>query len=552
MQEHSLKRILGREYEGLSVVDSSANDIALSHAQAETLRHTLYTIPRECGIVGRVKSVFDRITRGVVEGNREFYLDILISEEPNAMIFPSTREVFVTTGLLELPGMCEDALAYILGHELAHYTYRHKGRRSDEELVKSEFDFALSNAIVDRLHNFDEEYKADAFAIRLVDRSGYNAYASIAILKSLKSYEEKFTSETSESNINERIIPSFASTHPPTERRVRALESILDHSHLIHQEEEPFAEFSEDELQEMEGYAQPRLAWVKSVDCMPIEELHEKLRETSDSRQVEELLMVFLISAVCYRGVDDFKLPDVQEEEEKIERLTPERRLFIETLEHQLKKITSLQNWEEVKKLVRSLFTDFTDEGEISYDPKEGTVKMHLSIGWKPFIPLTLDITKNSLRSKWYSKLISGYNDFVHHGTEHLRAEHPDWSDKKLALASWLRFDSALPTDQGLQRYNAAVKSLGQEHLDTIADVWDVIPCKWFALPVISNRDLMYLTNLTGINRFQDLLTQKVVPDLLSKIEELTEPDIERIRLLNRFKQNHDSSFLWYGPLLKW
>lgn len=89
---------------------------------------------------------------------------------PNAGAFPDGR-LLITTGLL-LRFDSEAQLAFVLGHELAHYLYRHSLRQrvvAEESNTFLKSRLALKNAKFSR----EMEWDADAIALILYARAGY-------------------------------------------------------------------------------------------------------------------------------------------------------------------------------------------------------------------------------------------------------------------------------------------------------------------------------------------------------------------------------------------
>ena len=164
---------------------------------------------------------------------------ILKSDEINAFAAPGGF-IFISRGMLDLC-RSEDEAAAVLAHEIAHVAGRHglaaikKGRVTaafailaaegmrtfgNEELAEltDAFEGSVSD-VVSTLTNAgyarDQEREADAEAVRILARAGYDPAALVRVLEAMQG----------------RLRPDgrdFARTHPPPAARIRDLAGLID------------------------------------------------------------------------------------------------------------------------------------------------------------------------------------------------------------------------------------------------------------------------------------------------------------------------------------
>ena len=163
---------------------------------------------------------------------------ILDSTEVNAFAAPGGF-VFITRGMLDLC-RSEDEVAAVLAHEIAHVARRHglaaikQGRITDafailaaesartfggQDLVELTdlFEASINDVTSTLMHagySRDQERQADADAVRILGRIGYDPHALVRVLQAMEP----------------RLRPGgrdFARTHPPPRDRIRDLDRML-------------------------------------------------------------------------------------------------------------------------------------------------------------------------------------------------------------------------------------------------------------------------------------------------------------------------------------
>jgi len=176
------------------------------------------------------------LTRQIPETRYNYHFAILNTAITNAFSAPGGY-VFITVGLLaQLKDEAE--LAAVLGHEIGHIEKRHVAREMEKSKVisgtsqlakKSLLDNSnrqlveqLSGIGVDLLFkgfSRGDEFEADAVAIELLKKTGYDAAG-------LKRVLQRLSGEKSDSPIYQTMFR----THPFPQERIKKMETLLDYS----------------------------------------------------------------------------------------------------------------------------------------------------------------------------------------------------------------------------------------------------------------------------------------------------------------------------------
>ncbi|MCQ2592854.1 MAG: M48 family metalloprotease [Treponema sp.] len=172
-----------------------------------------------------------------------YFVAIIDSNEINAMATPGGH-IFVTTGLLKTV-TCEDEIAAVLAHEIAHIQLKHsitaiQSSRITDAILKTAASVAAvasdinsdlavfakdiaalgdsASEIVGTLVNtgfsVSQEFLADAYALKLMAMAGYDPRCMIDMLSHLENTTTKSKS-------------GWAKTHPEPERRIANVKKEL-------------------------------------------------------------------------------------------------------------------------------------------------------------------------------------------------------------------------------------------------------------------------------------------------------------------------------------
>lgn len=160
---------------------------------------------------------------------------ILITEGalPNAFLFfnGSKPHVAANIGMLNLLGDDEAAWAALFGHELAHFTQRHRDTRADRQSVSDTAGGLLGAALalagvplgsliadsattlVERGYTRDDERDADRLGVQAMVRAGYDPEGAVRL-------QEKLAGAG-----GDKPLP-FLSTHPSGSERVESMRAL--------------------------------------------------------------------------------------------------------------------------------------------------------------------------------------------------------------------------------------------------------------------------------------------------------------------------------------
>jgi predicted Zn-dependent protease len=165
----------------------------------------------------------------------EFY--IIEHEEANAFALPGGI-IFINTGLLDFCERDEYMIAGVLAHEISHVARRHH-RDSIEDALIGSFGLGILFHILDLDEDWmqiagvaiwtlirqgnsrENEYDADAWAVRLMYESGWNP--ELGIIMFLRETEKEFGDNNELGDFGECIA-----SHPETDRRMYFAELELE------------------------------------------------------------------------------------------------------------------------------------------------------------------------------------------------------------------------------------------------------------------------------------------------------------------------------------
>lgn len=162
--------------------------------------------------------------------------NLVDSKEVNAWCMPGGK-IVVYTGILPIT-QNEDALAVVMGHEIAHALARHGNERMSEGLLQQLGGVALSTALSTKKketqdlfmaaygvssqlgvmlpHSRKQELEADKFGLRYAALAGYNVREAIPLWQRMEKLSQG------------QAPPEFLSTHPAEQKRINELQKIMD------------------------------------------------------------------------------------------------------------------------------------------------------------------------------------------------------------------------------------------------------------------------------------------------------------------------------------
>jgi predicted Zn-dependent protease len=176
------------------------------------------------------------VARALLTANRakgDWEVVVFRSKEANAFALPG-RKIGVYTGMFDV-ARTQDQLAAVLGHEIAHVTQRHSNERVSQELVAEGGMVAASAALGSKGTTHDvamaalgvgaqlgvlmpfsrtQESEADLVGLEYMARAGFDPRGAVALWQNMEAAEGGSP-------------PTFLSTHPSHESRIRDLEKRM-------------------------------------------------------------------------------------------------------------------------------------------------------------------------------------------------------------------------------------------------------------------------------------------------------------------------------------
>jgi predicted Zn-dependent protease len=168
-----------------------------------------------------VTAVGSRLADAVEDSRLKFQFTVVASPAANAYALPGGF-VFITRSLLNLSEHNRDAIAFFLGHEIAHVTCGHAKDQLTAKTLLHAVSARLSGAglllrqMAGKGYSRALEQEADREAVRLAKAARFDPAASIRALERLR-----------------RIAPDnsglaeYFSTHPAFAERIRDLENMM-------------------------------------------------------------------------------------------------------------------------------------------------------------------------------------------------------------------------------------------------------------------------------------------------------------------------------------
>ena len=172
------------------------------------------------------------VKRSSRSGKLQFHFRLLATDQVNALAAPGGY-VYATDGLLDFIGHDDEALACILGHEIAHVDKEH-GVDNLERALGTQLAIGLvlggdsTKRIVSVAANLvllgysrDQERQADRVGMRYADEAGYDARGMVRFLEKL--LKAKGSSSK---------VETFFQTHPATKDRLARAKKFIENQNL--------------------------------------------------------------------------------------------------------------------------------------------------------------------------------------------------------------------------------------------------------------------------------------------------------------------------------
>lgn len=193
----------------------------------EAMRHTP-TSDTERAQQETLETLLERLEAHWPEHPPGIRVGLLESSQPNALAFPGGL-ILVTTGLMD-EVESENELAFVLGHELGHYRdrdhVRSLGRGLALALILTAMGqsgtvgdlVALSGQLTTRSFSREQESKADAFGLKLVEAEFGHVEGATDFFEKLPAPETAL----------ERSLATYLATHPLSEERIEEMDRLAE------------------------------------------------------------------------------------------------------------------------------------------------------------------------------------------------------------------------------------------------------------------------------------------------------------------------------------
>lgn len=218
------------------VMMSEEQELVLGQQAAAEVSKSLPLLDEKDPLVRYVDSVGQKLAAVSDRPDLFYRFHVVDNADINAFALPGGY-IYIHRGLL-IHMNSEAELAAVLGHEIGHVTARHAVKQYSKAqayqlgaMITSIFlpipqgASMLSNLIamaVIRGYGRDAELQSDELSIRYLTRAGYNPNATIGILKTLKRLEDIDAREKKDAGDKVAKYHGAFSTHPETEKRIKA------------------------------------------------------------------------------------------------------------------------------------------------------------------------------------------------------------------------------------------------------------------------------------------------------------------------------------------
>lgn len=170
-----------------------------------------------------------KLTRRVANKLRKFHFQVIQEGKPNAFALPGGF-IFITASLIELCKEDNDAIAFVLAHEMSHVIRGH----AIDRLIKNSAINIVSRtsatrgalaawikrvgiAFVESAYSRDNEIEADSLGARLTKAAGYDTQGAVRLFQRLAEITDK--DEIS-------LLGEYFSTHPKPALRIQNIKTI--------------------------------------------------------------------------------------------------------------------------------------------------------------------------------------------------------------------------------------------------------------------------------------------------------------------------------------
>ncbi|MGD8239555.1 MAG: M48 family metallopeptidase, partial [Armatimonadota bacterium] len=180
--------------------------------EAAALFERQFRVSRDAALQARLERIGRRLVRVADRPDLPYEFHVVEADDINALAFPGGF-VYAFAGLLEaLPS--DDALAFVLGHEIAHAAKRHWARRYEKARKLSYLTLGYGDILQIFLQpHYSRRYEseADRYGVVWCARAGFAPEGAVQAMHTLKELSRSIG-----------VLPIFRS-HPMTAKRIKRL-----------------------------------------------------------------------------------------------------------------------------------------------------------------------------------------------------------------------------------------------------------------------------------------------------------------------------------------
>lgn len=204
---------------------STAQEVKIGQEGAQQIEHE-YPVESGTARAARVRRIGERLlAHADPRPGVPYTFKVLDTKTVNAVSLPG-GPVYVYSGLLDLVGDDEDALACVMGHEIGHIQARHAARAISRQLeINSAIQLFLKGQtaqianlgtqLLNLKYSRDDEYEADRRGLSYAYKAGFDPRGLIRFFQKLQALEKGGGT------------PEFLRDHPLTSDRIRRAEEII-------------------------------------------------------------------------------------------------------------------------------------------------------------------------------------------------------------------------------------------------------------------------------------------------------------------------------------
>jgi len=186
------------------------------------------SISADPALNARAKNIVNRLLTKSARTDLDYQVKVLNKSEVNAYALPGGH-IYVNEGMLRLPGVSDNEIAYVLGHELAHTNKGHGVRQMKNSILTGTLLKVIAKDAKVKLYgemaqqlflsgrSRKDELEADAAGFDYAASAGYDPAGGLAFMRRLETL----------STGRKDLFQQFFATHPPSHDRAEILKSKM-------------------------------------------------------------------------------------------------------------------------------------------------------------------------------------------------------------------------------------------------------------------------------------------------------------------------------------